>query len=209
VALAGGAGWLVLHLVAGEVHPLGSAAISLGVLQAVRGAGTGIGPAIASALPRRYGNAIDHAAAVTAFVAIAIFPLAFGAPLFLAIALTWGMGVGANWVLSSAGVQQHASDGLIGRLASLDELATTASMVTGALIAAEVVTRAGSPIAAAWLGATMGAASWFWLGRWGVSSTAPSARIESTEPGRAVRPGARAHSTAPDRAAAVSAPRSS
>jgi MFS family permease len=165
LALAGGAGWLVLHLVAGEIHPLGTAAISLGVLQAVRGAGTGIGPAITSALPRRYGDAIDHAVAATTFVSIALFPLATSVVLFLAIALAWGMGIGANWVLSSAGVQQHASDGLIGRLASLDELATTAAMVSGALIAAEVVTRAGSPIAAAWLGASLGAATWWWLGR--------------------------------------------
>ena len=43
----------MINLVACAGAPFGAAALSLGVLQAVRGAGTGLGPAIASALLRR------------------------------------------------------------------------------------------------------------------------------------------------------------
>ncbi|APR84400.1 transporter, putative [Minicystis rosea] len=165
LALAGGAGWIAIHLVAAAVHPLGTAAISLGVIQAVRGAGTGIGPALAGPLAQKHPRAVDHAAAFLSFAGVVLFPLTTQAPLILLIALVWGMGVGANWVLSSAGVQRHASDGIIGRLASLDELTTIFAMVSGSIIGAEVATRTGSTATAATVGAAMGAVAWCWLHR--------------------------------------------
>jgi len=165
IALAGGAGWVTVHLLADGLRPLGTAALSLGVLQAVRGAGTGIGPALASALPRRFEGGTDQAAAALTFAAIAALPAATSAPALLMIALLWGMGTGTNWVLSSAGVQERAPDGMVGRLASMDELGTTAALVAGALLGAEVVTRAGSPLAAAGVGAVLGASAWAWLWR--------------------------------------------
>src|SRR4029079_7882803 len=76
IALAGGGGWVALNLVAGRLGPLGSAAISLGVLQAVRGAGTGLGPMAAAAWIKRGRSAklAAHAAALLTFGAIAVFP---------------------------------------------------------------------------------------------------------------------------------------
>src|SRR5262249_39992430 len=50
VALAGGAGWLVLNLVADRSTAFGAGALTLGILQAVRGAGTGLGPLAVSSL---------------------------------------------------------------------------------------------------------------------------------------------------------------
>jgi predicted MFS family arabinose efflux permease len=139
VAVASGAGWVVLNLVASESRPFGSAAISLGVLQAVRGAGTGLGPFGVSFLPSegRAAKVVAHVMAPVAFTGIALFPLAQGAPaLLLLFALLWGIGTGTNWVLSSAALQQHAPDHIIGRLASIDDLGNTSAMVAGALAGA-------------------------------------------------------------------------
>ena len=165
IAIAGGAGWLALNLVAGRVHPFGSAALSLGVLQAVRGAGTGIGPMIASAIPRRFEDLANHGAAAIAIVAIALFPTATAPAILLLLALVWGAGSGANWVIASAGLQRLVPDRFVGRLASVDDLATTAAMISGALLAAEIVERSGSTVATGWVGAAIGAAMWLWLFR--------------------------------------------
>ena len=138
VAVAGGAGWLSLNLIAAAQHPFGSAALSLGVLQAVRGAGTGLGPLLAAALERR-GLARHHlvAAAYTlAFAGMAAFACGEGAVSLASAALAWGTGSGANWVLSQAELQHRAGDHVIGRLAALDELAVAIAMITGATAAA-------------------------------------------------------------------------
>jgi predicted MFS family arabinose efflux permease len=136
IALANGAGWVVLNLVAGHAKPFGSAAISLGVLQAMRGAGTGLGPLAVSrwAGSGRAAVVAEYLAFACAFAGIGLFPQAEGAPLLLlVIVLVWGLGTGSNWVVSSAQMQRHAPDHMIGRLSSLDNLSGTLAMVTGAL----------------------------------------------------------------------------
>ena len=143
VALAAGGAWLALNLVAAVAQPLGRAALSLGILQAVRGAGTGIGPILATSLARRGISASSLAAAAyaLAFLGMALFARGGAAPALLGAALAWGMGSGANWVLSHTELQRQAGPGLVGRLASFDELAVTVAMVAGTTVTAVLVDR--------------------------------------------------------------------
>lgn len=184
VAVAGGAGWVVLNLVAEKTAVFGTAALSLGILQAVRGAGTGLGPLAASALPAR-GRAArwaPHLAVGLSVLGIAAFPVVERAPaLLLCAALVWGMGSGANWVLSSASLQRLSPDSAIGRLASLDELATTAAMVAGGFIAVAALEGGTGIVAAALVGALAGLGGWAWLSVRGAGAAA-------TGPAAAVRP---------------------
>jgi MFS family permease len=86
VAIGGGAAWLALNFVAADARPFGSAALSLGALQAARGAGTGIGPAIAGALARRgvRWSSLDAAAFVVAFAGMVAFVWGRSWPFLLA-----------------------------------------------------------------------------------------------------------------------------
>lgn len=150
IALAGGAAWLALNLIGAELQPFGAAALSFGVLQAVRGAGTGIGPAIAARLERA-GIAevtLQWAARLTMLAAV----LALGltrTPLTLVLAaLVWGMGTGTNWVLSHTALQRHSPDEVIGRLSAFDELLVTVAMVFGAFAGAIAFTYSGIGAAA-------------------------------------------------------------
>lgn len=165
VAIAGGAGFIALNLIAGKGALFVSAAASIGVLQAVRGAGTGLGPWFVSALPKRLYALADHGAVALTMVGVALLPLVGSAPLVIAASLAWGMGGGSNWVLSSEGLQRLAPDAMMGRLASVDELATTTSAVLGALLAAEIIERTGSIGAAAMVASAIGGAMWWWLWR--------------------------------------------
>jgi hypothetical protein len=163
IALAGGAGWLALNLVAQGRAPLGAAAASLGILQAVRGVGTGVGPALASrALGRgarepRLGRAAN-ALALAGMGAV----VALGHPAaLLAAALVWGLGSGTNWVLTSASLQRRAPDAFIGRLAALDDLATVAAQTLGVVAAAALVAASGELAA---VHAILAAGALAWLG---------------------------------------------
>lgn len=166
VALAGGAGWVVLNIVAGRTAAFGAASLSLGILQAVRGGGTGLGPAIVSTFPAgsRSATLAPHLSVGLAFVGIALFPLVESAPvLMLVTALAWGMGGGANWVLSSAALQRLAPDRYVGRLSGLDELATTFAMVLGGFLGAAALEAGAGLGAGALLGALAGLGAWVGL----------------------------------------------
>ncbi|UQA62532.1 MFS transporter [Polyangium aurulentum] len=169
VAVASGAGWVVLNMVANEAKPFGSAAISLGVLQAVRGAGTGLGPFGVSFLPSegRAAKVVPYVIILVAFTGISLFPLAQGAPaLLLLLALLWGIGTGTNWVMSSAALQQKAPDSMIGRLASLDDLGATSAIVTGALVGGALLEHgAASKLAVAAGSSLIGLFGWLVLVR--------------------------------------------
>ncbi|MBL9018574.1 MAG: MFS transporter [Myxococcales bacterium] len=157
LGLAGGAGWIALNLLAAEAQPFGPTALSFGLLQAIRGAGTGIGPAIASRLRGRGVSDVRlQAYAVTAAL-VAITGLAVTrSPIALALAaLVWGVGTGANWVLAHTSLQQHAGEDVIGRLAAFDELLVTSAMVFSAFVGA-VVFDAGGLAAVPLLGSALG-----------------------------------------------------
>jgi predicted MFS family arabinose efflux permease len=138
VGLAGGAGWIALNLLAAEARPFGAAALSFGLLQAVRGAGTGIGPVLAARLSKRgmSDRRLQVFAVTTALVAIPC--LAFArSPLALSVAaLVWGIGTGANWVIAHSSLQRQSTEDVIGRLAAFDELLVTGAMVLSAFAGA-------------------------------------------------------------------------
>lgn len=159
MALAGGAGWITLNLLAAAVEPFGAAALSFGVLQAFRGAGTGIGPAATTWAVERGASErrLLHASRALMLAAIAWLAIARDPVSLAAAALLWGMGTGTNWVLSHVGIQRHASDRVIGRLAAFDELLASVAMAAGAVIGALVVERA-SLAAAALTGVGLGLA---------------------------------------------------
>ena len=159
-----------------------AAALSLGILQAVRGAGTGLGPVVVAKLPvaSRAAGLAPHLAAGLTFTAIAVFPLAESVPVcLLVVTLRWGMGSGANWVLSSSALQRLASDRFIGRLASIDDLATTAAMVGGAFVGAVVLEAGAGALTAATVGAVMGTVAWGWLSTRGVGREAAPVSVRA------------------------------
>jgi predicted MFS family arabinose efflux permease len=145
LALAGGAGWVSLNLIAAEAAPFGAAALSFGLLQAIRGAGTGIGPALASRLTtsrvsERRLQAVSIATTLAALVWLALTR----SPLGLSIAtLLWGVGVGSNWVLSHTSLQRHSEIHVLGRLAAFDELLVAGAMVLSAFIGAAAIEALG------------------------------------------------------------------
>jgi len=162
VAVAGGGAWLALNLAAATLHPLGSAALSLGVLQAVRGAGTGIGPLLATALARRGlpRRRLAAAAYLLAFTGMLTFAHLRAWTALLAAALAWGAGSGANWVLSQSALQRRAGDRYIGRLAALDELAVAGSTCGGAALSAWLIDRGVSVERATLVLVAAGALTW-------------------------------------------------
>lgn len=171
LAVAGGAAWVLLNLSATEIALLGSGAITLGVLQCVRGVGTGVGPLFSASLLRR-GTSMNAAlalSAVTAFGGIGLLAAsehAGGLRLAVALAATlaWGSGIGSNWVLSSAEIQRLAPDRFLGRLSAIDLLLHTASMCGAALAGAALVDKTGIPAAAAWLALALGVPMWLGIG---------------------------------------------
>ncbi len=170
VALAGGAGWLVLNLVSDHVKPFGTAALSLGLLQAVRGSGTGAGPLCFAALSRgrfsRDTGWFEHISAFLTFAGIAAFPLLQSSPVaLLGIVFVWGFGGGGNWVLASSALQRLAPDAMVGRLSSLDDLAQTSCMVFGAIFASLLLDRGSSMSSVAAGFVIVGLIGWIALGR--------------------------------------------
>jgi len=172
VGIAGGAGWIAMNVIADRSVVFGTGAVAIGVIQAVRGTGTALGPAVAARMPAHRAHVAPLVAAMTAFAAIAVFPTVEGSALgMLAVALCWGMGTGANWVLSSSAIQRLSPDSHIGRLASLDELSSAVSVIVGAAMSAAILPHAGA-VAAAGTGALAGALAWMWLTARGSSTLA-------------------------------------
>ncbi|WP_437333451.1 MFS transporter [Sorangium sp. So ce394] len=162
VHLANGGALLLLNLVAAERAFAGTAALTLGVLQCVRGAGTGVGPLVGVALVRRglRGELAATGAAWTTFAAIAAFSVTQHAAALIAVALVWGLGSGANWVLSSAEIQRLSPDRFVGRLSAIDNLVLTVGLCATSLGGAVLVERVGAPGVAAWLGLGAGVLAW-------------------------------------------------
>ena len=141
LGLAGGAGWVALNLVGDVARPFGAAALSFGIMQAIRGAGTGIGPAVAARLSRAGIRESTLIAVVNtlALVSIAVLGASRSPWTIALVCFAWGCGTGANWVLVHASLQRHSSDAVIGRLAAFDELLVTLSMVISAFIGAAMI----------------------------------------------------------------------
>jgi hypothetical protein len=176
VAFAGGGAWVLINLIADRIPFAGSGAVTLGLLQCVRGIGTGVGPVIADAMVRR-GTPIGRAAGIaawTAFLGIAALSGAGHWAALLAATLAWGMGGGGNWVLSSAEVQRLSPESFVGRLSAIDNLAWTTAMCLAALGGAALVDRTGAHATSAWLGLSAGLGAWIGV-RWVVGRRAAAA----------------------------------
>jgi MFS family permease len=147
VGLALGGGWLALQLVASEREPFGPTAVSIGVLQMTRGLGTGVGPMVGARAVRTGGDVrkIVPLAAVLTIASIVLFVSTELRPVLLLAALGWGMGSGANWVLSSTLIQRLSGDARIGRLSSIDELGNVGAMLVGATLSALLISLAEVP----------------------------------------------------------------
>jgi len=150
LALAAGAAWIALNLIGVEARPFGAAALSFGILQALRGAGTGIGPIAATVLARRGMGAATLQNAARALMLGAVLWLAVARDpwTLTAVTLIWGIGIGTNWVMAHTELQRHATDLVIGRLAAFDELLATLGMTIGAFVGAAAASASGAGAAA-------------------------------------------------------------
>lgn len=152
LSFAAGAGWMMLNAGAIERPFLGSAGVTLGVIQGIRGVATGIGPIVAERVIAGGASArrVDRVVVAGSFAAMAAFVLASSAAVppwaCLVAATLWGMGVGANWVLTTSDIQRRGPEGYLGRLASIDTLAWSAGQSASALLMAIGVDRGAPPI---------------------------------------------------------------
>ncbi|XYH95769.1 MFS transporter [Sorangium sp. So ce1128] len=164
VHLANGGALLLLNLLATQLAFAGTGALTLGLLQCVRGAGTGVGPLLGVALVRRglRGELAATGAAWVTFASIAALAVTRHWAALLGVVLAWGLGSGANWVLSSSEIQRLSPDRFVGRLSAIDNLALTVGLCAALLGGAVLVEQVGAPGAAAWLG--LGAGVLAWLG---------------------------------------------
>lgn len=157
-AIAGGGAWVLLNVVS-EVVPLaGSASVALGALQAIRGAGTGIGPALMARVAERRGTATAlRLSAVALGIGLVGLATARSFWLLAVVVLVWGMGIGANWVLSAADLQRLPDARFVGRISSVDNLALTTGMCATALLGAHAIARTGVAASAVWVSLGLGA----------------------------------------------------
>ena len=134
LALAGGAGWILLNLTAGARLGLATGA-AIGVLHGVRGIGTGLGPQAAAWWLARGGRTpiVWWAQNALCLAGVALFISSTDAATSLAAMFGWGAGMGGNWVLSTAMVQELAPRSAVGRISALDKLISVVAMGAGAL----------------------------------------------------------------------------
>lgn len=135
-SLAAGAGWIALHLRAGALPFLVGSAAAIGVLQAVRGVSTAIGPL----LMNRFGGSARDRAAMVAAAAVGLGALALAAsPSFITAALScmlWGAGGGALWMIMTTDIQRQAPAAMRGRMLAFFGMGAALAMSAGAAIVA-------------------------------------------------------------------------
>lgn len=158
LALASGGAWIWLHALAGG---RAEAALALGTMHAIRGAGTGVGPLLWARIPALRGTVAGvRVAMVVGLVAIAVFVADLGWWVALAAMLVWGLGVGANWVTAVTRLQTLTPNHALGRLAGIDLMVATAGQCLGGVAGAAVAERMATPAAAGWFGLALGLAAW-------------------------------------------------
>lgn len=145
-AFAAGSAWIGLHIAAARNHSEGMLAAgfasTVGLLQAARAIGTGVGPAFT----RRFATGRHKAIALTVtglvpLVAIAMLGFTRDPRLAAASVFLWGAGGGALWVLTITQIQEIAPRRALGRLLALDGLVFTLAMSLASLLTAFLVDR--------------------------------------------------------------------
>jgi MFS family permease len=163
MAIAAGVAWMALNLTAHRAPFVGGAAATLGVLQATRGLGTGVGPLLLRRLERAgvSRDRLAHAGALA--VGLGALGLTWtSSPIgALASVLSWGAGGGALWVVTMTEIQERSADNVRGRLLALDALGFTLGMSGSALLVAVALERGISLTRAA--AAIVAAATLGWL----------------------------------------------
>ncbi|MFO0553874.1 MAG: hypothetical protein U0271_36160 [Polyangiaceae bacterium] len=125
------------HMHAGRL----GAPIAIGLLQAVRGGSTALGPialewASRSREPSKRLAWIAASASLVGSLGVAAAPSLVVA---LVAAAVWGAGGGALWMIMSTEIQRRASDAMRGRLIALAGLGFTTAMVGGAWLGAHAI----------------------------------------------------------------------
>ncbi|MEM6988981.1 MAG: MFS transporter [Myxococcota bacterium] len=130
LALAGGAAWLALAV---KAEALLGAAIGFGLLNAIRGVGTGVGPAmVAWGLGRGGSRAKMWTLAYAAgLLGMAAFASTGGFAIAIVAVVAWGIGSGANWVLSGERIAALGPDPLQARLNAIDQISMIAGQTLG------------------------------------------------------------------------------
>lgn len=162
LGLAGGAGVVMLNVIADATGFAGTGPLTLGILQATRGLGTGAGPLFAERLVaggRDFGRVWTGMALLTL---LGIAAMATSGPwwLLLLAAFVWGSGSGANWMLSSAEIQRRAPDEAVGRLSGLDMLAVEGAFALSALAGGALIDATHRAPTAAGVGIGAGLLCW-------------------------------------------------
>lgn len=144
----GGGVLLLLTLFGREVFPLGQdGAISIGLLYAARGIGTGIGPLVAMRLGG--GRAFMRRAVALSFFITAAGYVLLGAAPALAVAalcvLFAHTGGSIQWVFSTALIQERAEDSFLGRVFATEYAGFTLATALSAYLAGVAHDAGASP----------------------------------------------------------------
>jgi MFS family permease len=159
----------VIALIAVFAHEeFGAGDAGIGALMAGRGVGALIGPFLgrwlAGPQDRRLFGAIGVALAVfgLGYATLGAMPSLFAAAVAVGIA---HLGGGAQWTLSSYGLQRLVPDRILGRIFAFDFTLITLSLTVSALVTAWAADRFGARPTVAVLGgvAVLWAAIWTWL----------------------------------------------
>ena len=153
LSLAAGGALVSLNLTATQMAFMGTAGFTLGFLQMVRGVGTGVGPIIATqaSTPQTLVS-VWNVAIASALVGMLTFTVSLPAWAVVVGTVLWGLGTGANWVLSQTELQRRAPADLVGKASALDALALTLGMSSAALVGGLVVEWTGQAGYATWPG---------------------------------------------------------
>ena len=159
----------VIALIAVFAHEeFGAGDAGIGALMAGRGVGALIGPFLgrwlAGPQDRRLFGAIGVALAVfgLGYATLGVMPSLFAAAVAIGIA---HLGGGAQWTLSSYGLQRLVPDRIRGRIFAFDFTLITLSLTVSAIVTAWAADRFGARPTVAVLGgvAALWAAIWTWL----------------------------------------------
>ena len=159
LAVATSASWVTLTLMADLRLGTWSAAAGLGLMHAVRGVGTGVGPL----LPVRWIPREANRSSPLVFGGIAVFLVGSSPWLYFPALLLWGIGTGHNWVAATATIQTEVPDQALGRVTSLDFLSFSSAQIFGAISAGLLIDATGDPTAGAWFGSAVGLMGWLAL----------------------------------------------
>jgi predicted MFS family arabinose efflux permease len=169
---------LMLAIFGDKVFQAGD--VGIGILFAARGIGALLGPFIARAAfgTSDRGLLIGISVSIIAVtVAYGLFPLAPTILLAGGLVLIAHLGGGAQWMLSTYGLQRHTPDAIRGRVFSFDYGLVTLTIALSTLLAG-ILTELLTPQAAVWTMVALLAVAglgWFWF-------STPARRRASREP---------------------------